>query len=470
MFEKEGLAAMKETAKLTSGDPVIRRDWTQGSIVRNLWSLSWPMLIGNTINAMGPAIDMIWVGKLGASSIAGVGVSGLAVMVANSLVFGLFTGATAVVARFVGAKDEEAANHAAQQAFVIALVFSFLMALVGIFLADSILVLLGVSTDVVAEGAAYLRIQFTGIVTMSALQVSQSIMQASGDSRNPLKISLGFRALQVVLCPALVFGWWLFPHLGVSGAALSNVITQGIGGSIALWILFSGRTRLKVTLKKFHFDFNLIWRMLKIGLPSSTTFVIITFTELMLVRFITPFGTVAIAAHSLALRIDQFIQNLSGGLGIAAGVLGGQNLGAGQPQRAERTCWLAVGLATCISLACSVIVWFWIEPILGIFNATDPVLLGTAATFLRIQIVSYLVWGLVIVFTLSLNGIGDTMIPLLTNIVTMTGVQLTLAYYLPQWTGLGVYGVRWALVTGQLLRAIIYPLYFKSGRWKRKKV
>jgi Na+-driven multidrug efflux pump len=117
-----------------------------------------------------------------------------------------------------------------------------------------------------------------------------------------------------------------------------------------------------------------------------------------------------------------------------------------------------------------VIVWFWIEPILGIFNATDPVLLGTAATFLRIQIVSYLVWGLVIVFTLSLNGIGDTMIPLLTNIVTMTGVQLTLAYYLPQWTGLGVYGVRWALVTGQLLRAIIYPLYFKSGRWKRKKV
>jgi Na+-driven multidrug efflux pump len=122
------------------------------------------------------------------------------------------------------------------------------MALVGIFLADSILVLLGVSTDVVAEGAAYLRIQFTGIVTMSALQVSQSIMQASGDSRNPLKISLGFRALQVVLCPALVFGWWLFPRLGVSGAALSNVITQGIGGSIALWILFSGRT-LKVTFK-----------------------------------------------------------------------------------------------------------------------------------------------------------------------------------------------------------------------------
>jgi putative MATE family efflux protein len=276
--------------------------------------------------------------------------------------------------------------------------------------------------------------------------------------------------IQIALCPALIFGWRFFPALEVKGAALSNVITQGMGACAGLWILFTGRTRLRVTLRNFRFDGNLIWRTVRIGLPSSTTFVLITFTELMLVRFIAPFGAVAVAAHSLAIRIDQFIQSLTGGLGVSAGVLGGQNLGAGQPERAARTGWLAIAMASGITLVCSVIVWFFIESILRIFNATDPTLIETAATFLRIQIASYMVWGVVIVLTLFLNGVGDTLIPLMTNVVTMLGIQLTLAYVLPEMTNLGVNGVRWAIVIGQMMRAIIYPLYFSSGRWKRKKV
>ncbi len=461
---------MKEPDTCSPKTPAARRDWTRGSIVGNLWSLSWPMLISNTLNAIGPAVDMIWVGKLGSSAIAGVGVSGLAVMVMNALVTGFYTGTTAMIARFVGARDEKTANRAAQQAFAIGLVFSIIMALVGIFLAENIMTILGMPPEVVAEGAAYLRIQFAGIITMSALSVSQSIMQASGDSRNPLKISLGFRLIQIALCPALIFGWGFFPALEVKGAALSNVITQGVGACAGLWILFTGRTRLRVTLRNFRFDGNLIWRTVRIGLPSSTTFVLITFTELMLVRFIAPFGAVAVAAHSLAIRIDQFIQSLTGGLGVSAGVLGGQNLGAGQPERAARTGWLAIAMASGITLVCSVIVWFFIESILRIFNATDPTLIETAATFLRIQIASYMVWGVVIVLTLFLNGVGDTLIPLMTNVVTMLGIQLTLAYVLPEMTNLGVNGVRWAIVIGQMMRAIIYPLYFSSGRWKRKKV
>ncbi len=460
---------MKDSANIAAKAPAVKRDWTKGSIIGNLWSLSWPMLISNSINALGPTIDLMWVGKLGSNSIAGVGVSGLVVAVAYSIIMGLSTGTTAMVARFVGAKDEKIANRAAQQAFVIGVAFSLFMALVGIAFAEPILTVLGVDAAVVAEGANYLRIQLVGIVTLTTLQIAQGIMQASGDSVNPLKISITYRLLQVGLCPALIFGWSFFPELGVKGAALSNVITQGLGGAIALWFLFSGRTRITVTLKGFNFDSNLIWRMVKIGLPASTMLMVITFTELILVRFITPFGTSAVAAQSLAQRIDQFVQNLSGGLGIAAGVLGGQNLGAGHPERASRTAWLAVGLANGISMICSLIIWFQIESILYIFNS-DPTLVNIAATFLRIQIVGYLVWGLVVALSLFLNGVGDTLVTMLTNLITMFGVQLTLAYFLPQVTSLGVYGVRWAIVTGVLMRAIIYPTYVKLGRWKRKKV
>src|ERR1035441_8372735 len=187
-----------------------KRDWTSGSMLLNLWLLSWPTLIVNTINALGPTVDMFWVAKLGSADIAGVGVSGLVIMVVNSLISGLFMGTVALIARFIGAKDEKTANLAAQQAFVVGLAFSIIMALIGIFLAEPLLRVLGVAPNVVSEGAVYLRIQLIGIITMTGLQIAQSIMQASGDAMNPLKISVGYRLVQVVLCPAFIFGWAFF--------------------------------------------------------------------------------------------------------------------------------------------------------------------------------------------------------------------------------------------------------------------
>ncbi len=445
------------------------KDWTKGSIFRNLWSLSWPTLISNTTTMLGPTIDMVWVGRLGAASIAGVGVSGIAITVVNSLVMGLFTGTLAMIARFVGAGEEQDANHVAQQAFVIGSALSIFVAIIGIFLAEPILIVLGVETDVVSEGAAYMRIQLVGMVTMSAMAVARSIMQASGDTITPMNISIGCRLFHIALCPFLVFGWWIFPSLGVSGAALSNVISQGLAGALGLWILFSGRTRLRVTLRNFRFDWNIIWRMVKIGIPASLTHVERSFSELVLVWFIIPFGTLAVAAHSLAQRIDQFVQMPCGGLGTAAGVLAGQNLGADQPERAERTGWLSVILSTVFTCVCSVVIWFWAENLAGIFS-TEAGLLEITGTFLRIQIAGYLFWGLVIALSMTLNGLGDTVITMLTNLSSMWGVSITLAYFLPRVTGLGVYGVRWAMVIGILVRAVIYSVYFKAGRWKSKKV
>lgn len=446
-----------------------RRDLINGSIAGNLWALSWPMLISTTINMMGPTVDMIWVGRLGAASIAGVGVSALAITVINSIISGIFTGTQALIARMVGAGEEQNANRVAQQAFVIGTAFSILIALIGIFMAESILNLLGVAPNVVAQGAAYMRIQMVGIMTMSALSVAQSIMQASGDTVTPMKISVGCRILQMALCPALVFGFWIFPRLEISGASLSNVIAQGAGGIFALWILFSGRMRLSVTLKNFRFDGGIIWRTIRIGVPASITMMERSFAELILVRFVAPFGTIALAAHSLAQRIDWFVQMPSAGFGTAAGVLAAQNIGAGRPERANSTAWIATAMATGLSVLLSMVIWFRAEYLVGFFS-TEPTLIHIASAFLRIQIAAYLVWGIVIAFSMILNGIGDTMIPMWTNLISMWGVQIGLAYVLPHYTSLGVYGVRWAVVIGIVIRSIIYPLYFSTGRWKHKKV
>lgn len=447
--------------------PAYDRNWTEGSVIYNLWTLSWPIMVSQTLTVLGPTIDMIWVGKLGAAPIAGVGVSGMVVMAVNSIMMGLYTGLRAMIARYVGSGDTDGANNVGQQALVIGTVFSVMMAAIGIFLAEPLLSVFGIEPDVVAEGAAYLRIQLAGSITMAAAMVSQSVMQASGDTVTPMRISIFFRLLHIVICPLLVFGVWVFPEMGVSGAAWANVISQFFGAIFGIWFLFTGRTRLKLTLRNFRLDKDIIWRMTKVGIPASITGVQRFLPYLILVWFVSPFGTAAVGAHSLMQRIDTFIRMPAGALGNAAGVLAGQNLGAGKPERAEKGGWIAVALFSGSMVVCCIFIWFFADSIVKIFS-TDTELVDIASTFLRIQILGYIVFGPTIVISLCVEGVGDTMITMIVTLLTMWVIQIPLAWFLPGQTALGVYGVQWAISIALVVRALLFTIYFKSGRWKRK--
>ncbi|MBI2853243.1 MAG: MATE family efflux transporter [Chloroflexi bacterium] len=445
------------------------RDWTKGSILGNLLGLSWPIMISQSMNMFGPTIDMFWMGRLGSSAMAGVGVASMIVMVVNAIKQGIFTGTRAMIARSIGAGDEESANLVAQQALVVTVVISIVLAGIGIFLSEDILRLFGVAPDVLSIGAAYIRIQFLGSITMSLRMLSESAMQASGDSISPMRIALIFRFVHVVLDPFLIFGWWIFPRMEASGAALTNIISQGLGGTIGLWFLFGGQTRLRLTLRNFRFDWNMIYRMVRVGLPASVNGMERTFANLILMKFVVPFGTAAVAAHSLQDRADQFVRLPVQGFGQATGVLAGQNLGAKQPDRAAKTAWLSIGIASGFMVIASVLIWFWAEYLVLIFN-NEPELVKIAATFMRIEIVSYLLFGFNMVLMNTLNGLGDTMVPMITTLATMWLVQVPLAYLLSQQSGIGVYGVRWAIVTAMVMRALIFTAYFRTGQWKHRRV
>ncbi|MBN2239236.1 MAG: MATE family efflux transporter [Dehalococcoidales bacterium] len=445
------------------------RDWTRGSIIGSLWGLTWPILITQLTMMLGPTIDMVWIGKLGASSVAGVGISGMVVMLMNTARMGLQMGTRAMIARFVGAGDNDGANHVGQQTFVISVIFSLVVAVIGIFLADHIMRLFGVEPEVVSEGADYMRVQLIGMVTMSFMMMSQSIMQASGDAVTPMKIGVSSRMLHIALCPFLVFGWWIFPQMGVTGAALTGIISQGIGGAFGLWMLYSGKTRLKLDFKGFRFDGSMIWRIVKIGIPGMINGMGRTSATLVLTIFVVPFGTFAIAAQSLMERLDRFIQMPAMALGQSAGVLAGQNLGAGKPERAEKTAWLATVFFTGFMAVASILIYFFAPEIVKIFN-NEPELVEVASKFLRITLVTYMVFGLVMVLMQCINSVGDTTFPMIVTLTTMVAVMVPLAYFLPNHTDLDVYGVRWAMVAGNLLRAVIYVIYFRSGRWKTKTI
>jgi putative MATE family efflux protein len=452
--EKEGLA---------------ERDWTQGSILKNLISLSWPMVVSNTLNVMGPTVDMIWIGRLGSDDIAAVGVAGLVVQLVNALIMGLFTGLRSMIARHVGADDRRGANHVAQQAFALAAFYAFTLAAIGFIFARPILSLLGLSPDVVDLGAPYLRIQFVAMAAMTFRTLSDGTMQASGDTMTPMKIAVVFRALHLALCPFLVFGLWIFPRLGVNGAALTGVISQSLGTLLGMWILMTGKSRLRLTLRGFRLDPSTIFRINRIGIPASVMSLQMQFGQLILMIVVAPFGTLAVAAHTLGQRIDFLLFMPLMGLGMSSGVLVGQNLGARQPQRAERNGWIALALAEAILGTAAILIFFFSTGVIHIFSS-DPTLDGIASGYIRIACAAYAVAAFNMVLQQCIAGAGDTVPPMLISIFSIWFLQVPLAVVFSKWAGLGFYGVRWAMALGSGFGAVAYLIYFRQGRWKTKRV
>jgi len=486
------------------------KDWTRGSVTRNLLALSWPMVVTEGLYMIGISIDMIWVGKLGAAAIAGIGVAGIYAGFQMMLMNGLGIGIRALIARFVGSGDIGQANHTGQQAFIIGAAYTVVMVILGMMLSETVLTLMGLEPDVIAVGTDYMRIMFgLGSVTVAFWLIGYSIMQASGDAVTPLAIVILYRIIHIPLSYALVFGWGFFPDMGASGAAMANVISRGLGMVLVLWALFTGRTvnfnwdrwvngwadsrssgnlllriyafiavwripsletgRLQLTMKHFQADLAMVWRMVKIGIPASVMGVQRSLSLAIVAWLIAPFGTLAVAAHSLMQRVEMLLMPVNLGLGMASGVLAGQNLGAGHPGRAGRGSWQAAGLSTVLMIICSVVVLAWAEEIVHIFS-TEPDVVEMTSLFMRIAAAGYVVLGVGVVLGQSLSGAGDTVPPMVIGLVAGWLVTLPLAYLLPELTDMGVLGIRWALVIGMVITAIATISYFRLGRWKRKRV
>ncbi|MFC1532557.1 MATE family efflux transporter [Thermodesulfobacteriota bacterium] len=460
---------MEENPNFKKNITAFQKDWTEGSIMKNLLMLSWPIIVSHSLNMLGPTIDLIWVGKLGPTSMAGVGIAGTIVMFFMSAIMGLSQGARAMVARFMGSKDIPGANNVAIQSFVISCGYSMVMVSMGIFLSETILIITGVEAEVVAEGAAYMRIMFIGAAARSFRMMAESIMQSSGDAVTPMKIAVLFRVIHIIICPFLVFGLWIFPRLGVSGAALADFFTQSLGLCIALWVLFTGRTRLILKLENLHIDLNIIWRIIKIGIPVAIMGAQWGLGQFMIMFFMVPFGTAAVASHTMLHRLEMLLVMVCMGMGTAAGVLAGQSLGAAKPKRAEKSGWLAAFLAEGMMFICSAIIFLWPEFFVRIFSS-DPRLIAMATVFLRIGVVGYIILGFGPLFMHVLSGVGDTVPPMLIAVCTTWIVAIPLAFFLPRVGDLGVYGVRWAIAIGMYISAISYIAYFRSGRWKNKMV
>jgi putative MATE family efflux protein len=457
-----------EIKKPGAGGRVVK-DWTRGNIFKNLLLLSWPMIISNIMMMIGPTIDMIWVGRLGPDAIAAVGVSGMIVMFVMTAMMGVAIGARALIARFIGMKQPLEAVRVARQAFLIAMGLSVIIAIVGIILSDSILSLMGVEAEVLRLGSAYLKVNFCGAVIMSSGMVCESIMQSSGDTIRPMIIGILSKVFHVGLSPLFIFGWFFVPGMGVVGAALANVCSLLIGLISSLFVLFTGKTQLQLHFKGMRIDFALMWRILKIGIPGVVMMAQKNLSNLIVMKLIVHYGTLAVAAHTVLQRVEMVFFMAGVGMGSAAGVLAGQNLGAGEPERAGKSGIYAIGIAESFVITACALAFIFPEAVISIFTR-DQELIKVTTVFLRIGVVGYLMCGLEPVFLNFFTGVGDTNIPMTFEVTTTWFVLLPMALIFPKLWGLEVLGVRWAMALSFVMLTCGYVILFSMGRWKRKEV
>jgi putative MATE family efflux protein len=414
--------------------------------------------------------DTYWVGKLGSAALATVTISMTLRWVTNSLANGLGIGGMAVVARRIGARNKAQADHATWQAVLMAAFVSLVMGAVGVLLARPALRLLGADTEVLAMGVPFLRIVFGGLFTLVLLFVINSLLRGAGEARLALGVLVLSQGLTLVLEPLLIFGWGPFPALGVEGSAWAGVLGFGAGVLFQMAILLSGRARIAIN-SEFGLwpDLPLMWRIVKVALPSTVQMTLRSTSRLIILAIVGFYGTFATAGFGVTNRILLVALIPGFGLGNAAATLVGQNLGAVQPQRAERSAWWVTVYNISLLTAFAVLFFTFARPLVALFDPT-PEVVDLGAEYLRIVAPSLVFSAVGVALARAFDGAGNTMPAMFVNLLTLWGLEAPLSYGLSQGTGLGITGVWIGRALANLANGLLFAFWFRRGRWKRKEV
>lgn len=446
-----------------------RRDYTVGSLNRNIWLLAVPMVLEMGLVSLFRVADMFWVGKLGPEALAAITIGENIRWALSGLAMGQGVGGLAVVARRIGEKDENAANHATLQAVLLALGIAIAISAVGYILAEPLLLLLGARPGVLPQGLLFLRVTFAGLIGFLMVPVVNSLLRGAGEARLALIVRVLAYGVGLLIEPVLVLGWGPLPALGVAGAALALVGPQWLGFLAQLGILLSGRAQVRIDLRHLRVDPKLMWHIFRIALPSTIQMTLRSFSRATLLSIVAVYGTFAVAAYGVAARVFMTAFVPGFGLGNAASTLVGQNLGASKPKRAAQSAWLIGGYNAALMLICAAVLVPLAEPIVAVFNNT-PEVVDLGAQALRIFAVGYVFSALGSVIARSFDGAGNTVPAMVINLLTLWGLQIPLAWLLSQLLGWGTTGLWVGISAANVANGLIYAFWFQRGRWKQREV
>ena len=445
------------------------KDYTQIRLRKAMLLLAIPMVLEMIMESIFAIVDIFFVSRLGHDAIATVGLTESMMTIVYAIAVGFSAGTTALVSRRIGEKHPGAAAKAAGQSILAGMIVSLLLAIPGFFYSYELLRLMGASAEMASLNHGYTQIMFAGNAVIMMLFIINAAFRSAGDAALSMRVLLIANGINIVLDPLLIFGFGPIPAMGIEGAAIATNIGRGLAVIFQFYILFKGRMRIKLRLSHLVPDLHLMTVLVKLSIGGILQNMIATASWIVMVRIISVFGSAAVAGYTIGIRIIIFSLLPSWGLSNAAATLVGQNLGADQPERAERAAWIT-GFANMTLLGLLSIVFIAYPGFFVRMFIDEAAVISAGITCLQIVSAGFLFYAMGMVMTQSLNGAGDTYTPTLLNFICFWLIEIPLAYVLALNAGLGTHGVYYAIVIAESTLTLLGIYIFSRGRWKLKKV
>ncbi|SIQ08995.1 MATE family efflux transporter [Chryseobacterium sp. RU33C] len=463
------LHLLKEGAVFTYGAIAGKKvELTSGSINRSIFSLAIPMVMELVMESVFVSVNLLIIAKLGDKVLGLVGITDNYINFAYAIAVGLGIAAGTLTARRAGEKDKEGMGRTAQYIILLALFFAVLIGGVSCFFASEIVGFLGINASTVTEGVSFSRLVFLSIGLVILRLSVNGLFRGAGDADIAMKSLWICHISNIIFAVILVFGLGFIPAFGLMGLAYATVLSRLLGVLYQAFVLMSGKTSISIRVP-LQLDVPLLQKILKLAFGGLVQYIIPTSSWLIMVKIISTFGTTALAGYIIAQRIASVATMPAWGIGNAAGVLTGQNLGAGEPERAEKTVWRA-GTINMTYLVLVALFWQIAAEYVVKFFTTEPEVARYAVQYIHVVSMAYLLLGFTMVISRALNAAGNILQVTLLYLVMFYVIQLPLAYLLGvrfQWELRGIFT---AIVSSEIVLAVLFLMIFKNGKWKTIKI
>ena len=445
-------------------------DLTEKNLNKNIFKLSIPVAIENVLHMSVFIIDAVMVGRLGTDALASIGLAG-ALYFAISMVFSsLSVGSASIVARHIGAKEKEAAQVVGAQAVLMSLILGVLVTPLLLVFAQKMLVLMSAEPQVSVLGKSYLQIIGGFFIFRLIILACNGILRGAGDTKTPMKVTIIINCINILFNWLLIFGIGPFPRWGVAGAAWATAIAYTIGTVLLCTKLFTGRCILRISIRQIiQFHFESVKRIIRISIPAAIDAFLTQIGFLIFAKIVAILGTIPLAAHQIAIRIESISFMPGFALAVSTATLVGQSLGTKNVNLAllsmRRSCYFAMALMGFFAFI------FLIFPAqMATIFKPEPSVLSLAVVCVMIAALEQPALAIYMVYSGGLRGAGDTISPMIITIVGTLCFHVPISYLFGITLGWGLAGVWFGSALDWICRAIAIYILYRRGRWKRVKV
>ena len=460
------------TARATATKPRYDRSIVEGPLRPAVWKIAWPTMLTNAIGGLQGMVDHALVGNLvGYKANAAIGVSWQIFLVVIVFISSLFTGMSVLVARFAGAGDEERVNRTVYQAFLTAIFIAVgIMAPIGYVLSPALLNLVHAAPEVKAEALPFLRIMFMFSSGMMIYFMLSGALRSAGDARTPMMLGITMTVLNLVLNIVLIRGLGPIPAFGTKGAAMGTCIASGLIAVYALSKLWGGSWVVSIPRGGgYGPNWTIIRQIFKFGLPTGIQGIAMNIGGVFMLSFIGSLAQSAAAQGAFAVSYTELFSLVtwtSVGLMGAAAAVAGQNLGAGQPDRANAAVHVAAQFGLAGAVFIGILFLFLPRQLLAIFGMHDPAVVEIGVQLLRVLSLSGLFIAVALTYTGGLQGTGDTRSPLYISIISQIIVPLGICFVIQQTSKLDPIDIWLAILAGHVTRCVLSVIRFRQGKWR----